>query len=106
MPPARLPLSAPSPGNRIRRVAGLAAKAGHACLHSSFALLAWAISEFLDGFAIYAMAMYGIPRIPDHLGGDDEEDRSLAESRRDAASSPPQPASRLRLVIAPDSRRT
>ena len=103
--PTRLRSAPPARGNCLRATAGLTAKAGHACLSSSFALFGWMLGGFLDGFAVYAMAMYGIPPIAANLGLDDDRDRLPAEPPHAAAPRRPQVATTVRLVTANNDRR-
>ncbi len=75
-------------GEWCRSAVELGATARRACLSSCLLLLSWAISEFLDGCAAYALAMYGIPTSLDDRPGGETEPPQAHEPR---CTVPPRP---------------
>jgi len=78
-------------GERLRAAVRLGAAARRAGLNSCLMLLSWGISEFLDGCAAYALAMYGFPvRLDDRLV-DAADARPPQPDEPDRASPPRRP---------------
>jgi hypothetical protein len=95
-----------SVGERFRAAVELGATARRACLSSCLLLLSWAVSEFLDGCAAYALSMYGIPAsLDDRLLDADEAKPSQADQPRCAAPRGSHLAAVIRSAQAHDDRR-
>jgi hypothetical protein len=83
--------SGASLGERLHAAVRLGAAARRACLSSCLVLLSWLASEFLDGCATYALAMYGIPASLDDRLADASEAKPLqSDQARGAAPCRPQ----------------
>jgi hypothetical protein len=92
-------------GERFRAAVELGATARRVCLSSCLLLLSWAVSEFLDGCAAYALSMYGIPTsLDDRLRDVDEAKPSQTDEPRCAAPRRPQLATVIGSAQAHDDR--